>query len=122
MQLFESARWFHTHRILFVNDPDHVCVRSKPEWAKSVLSLISLSGELYMLSDDLRAYTGERLDIIRKTLPPMQTCAGETGALSVEYPAYTWTKLHGFAVQSHETPVEMEEIQLEEALNAGTGF
>lgn len=117
MQLFESARWFHTHRILFVNDPDHVCVRSKPEWAKSVLSLISLSGELYMLSDDLRAYTGERLDIIRKTLPPMQTCAGETGALSVEYPAYTWTKLHGFAVQSHETPVEMEEIQLEEALN-----
>lgn len=117
MQLFESARWFHTHRILFVNDPDHVCVRSKPAWAKSVLSLISLSGELYMLSDDLSAYTGERLDIIRKTLPPMQTCAGETGALSAEYPAYTWTKLHGFAVQSHETPVEMEDIQLEEALN-----
>ena len=117
MQLFESARWFHTHRVLFVNDPDHVCVRSKPEWARSVLSLISLSGELYMLSDALSAYTPEKLDIIRKTLPPLNTCAGETGPLSVEYPAYTWTKLHGFAVQSHETPVEMENVTLEEALN-----
>lgn len=117
MQLFESARWFHTHRVIFVNDPDHVCVRSKAEWAKSVLSLISLSGELYMLSDALNAYTPEKLDIIRKTLPPMDTCAGETGPLSVEYPAYTWTKLHGFAVQSHETPVEMENVSLEEALN-----
>lgn len=117
MQLFESARWFHTHRILFVNDPDHVCVRSKSEWVKSVLSLVSLAGELYMLSDALNAYTPEKLDIIRKTLPPVDTCAGETGPLSVEYPAYTWTKLHGFAVQSHETPVEMENVSLEEALN-----
>ncbi len=117
MQLFESARWFHTHRVLFVNDPDHVCVRSKPEWVKSVLSLISLSGELYMLSDALNAYSDEKLDIIRKTLPPIETYAGETGPLSVEYPAYTWTKLHGFAVQSHETPVEMENVTAEEAAN-----
>ena len=70
MQLFESARWFHTHRILFLNDPDHVCVRTKADWAKSVLSLISLSGELCMLSDTQQAYTPEKLDIIRKTLPP----------------------------------------------------
>lgn len=114
MQLFESARWFHTQRILFLNDPDHVCVRTKPEWAKSILSLISLSGELYMLSDIPEAYTPEKLDIIRKTLPPIQTSAGETGPLTVEYPAYTWTKLHGFAVQSHETPVEMEDVSKEE--------
>lgn len=70
MQLFESARWFHTHRILFLNDPDHVCVRTKADWAKSVLSLISLSGELCMLSDTQQAYTPEKLDIIRKTLSP----------------------------------------------------
>ena len=60
MQLFESARWFHTHRILFLNDPDHVCVRTKADWAKSVLSLISLSGELCMLSDTQQAYTPEK--------------------------------------------------------------
>lgn len=117
MQLFESARWFHTHRILFLNDPDHVCVRTKADWAKSVLSLISLSGELCMLSDTQQAYTPEKLDIIRKTLPPLETVTGETGPLSLEYPAYTWTKLHGFAVQSHETPVVMEDVSAEEAAN-----
>lgn len=115
MQLFETARWFHTQRILFLNDPDHVCVRTKPEWAKSVLSLISLSGELCMLSDTEEAYTEEKLDIIRKTLPPLSSVTAETGPLNLDYPAYTWTKLHGFAVQSHETPVEMEDVDLKEA-------
>lgn len=117
MQLFESARWFHTHRVLFTNDPDHVCVRTRPEWAKSVLSLVSLSGEVYMLSDSLEAYTPEKLEILRKTLPPLTTAAGEAGPLNVEYPAYTWTKLHGFAVQSHETPVEAENVSESEARN-----
>lgn len=115
MQLFESARWFHTQRILFLNDPDHVCVRTKREWARSILSLISLSGELYMLSDAPEVYTSEKLEILQKTLPPLTTAAGETGPLPMEYPAYTWTKLHGFAVQSHETPVEMEEVSQQEA-------
>lgn len=115
MQLFEMARWFHTQRILFVNDPDHVCVRTKPKWAQSVLSLISLSGGLCMLSDTEEAYTEEKLEIIRKTLPPLTTVTAETGNLSVDFPAYTWTKLHGFAVQSHETPVEMEDINIQDA-------
>lgn len=115
MQLFESARWFHTQRILFLNDPDHVCVRTKLEWAKTVLSLISLSGGLYMLSDTVDEYTPEKVDVIRKTLPTLQTRTAETGPLSIDYPAYTWTKLHGFAVQSHETPVIAEEASLEDA-------
>lgn len=115
MQLFEMARWFHTQRILFLNDPDHVCVRTKPEWAKSVLSLISLAGGLCMLSDTQDAYTEEKLDIIKKTLPPLPSCTAETGALNLDFPAYTWTKLHGFAVQSHETPVEMEDVDLQDA-------
>ncbi len=115
MQLFEMARWFHTQRILFLNDPDHVCVRTKPEWAKSVLSLISLAGGLCMLSDTTDAYTEEKLGIIKKTLPPLTTCTAETGPLNLDFPAYTWTKLHGFAVQSHETPVEMEDVNLKDA-------
>lgn len=117
MQLFEMARWFHTQRILFLNDPDHVCVRTKPEWAKSILSLISLAGGLCMLSDTEDAYTEEKLEIIRKTLPPLTTMTAETGPLSLDFPAYTWTKLHGFAVQSHETPVEMEDVSLKDALD-----
>lgn len=122
MQLFETARWFHTQRVLFLNDPDHVCVRTKPEWAKSVLSLISLSGGLCMLSDTEEAYTEEKLDIIRKTLPPLTTMTAETGPLSLDYPAYTWTKLHGFAVQSHETPVEMEDVDLKEAYDMAGNY
>lgn len=115
MQLFEMARWFHTQRILFLNDPDHVCVRTKAKWAQSVLSLISLSGGLCMLSDTQDAYTQEKVDIIRRTLPPLTTTTAETGALKLDFPAYTWTKLHGFAVQSHDTPVEMEEMNLKDA-------
>ena len=42
-------------------------MRTKPQWARSVLSLVSLSGELYMLSDTQQAYTPEKLDIIRRT-------------------------------------------------------
>lgn len=122
MQLFEMARWFHTQRILFLNDPDHVCVRTKPDWARSVLSLISLSGGLYMLSDTLDAYTPEKLDIIRKTLPPLKTRTGETGSLNMDFPAYTWTKLHGFAVQSHETPVVMEDITMEEVYDMAGNY
>lgn len=122
MQLFEMARWFHSQRILFLNDPDHVCVRTKLEWAKSVLSLISLAGGLYMLSDTLDAYTEEKLEVIRKTLPTLQTQTAETGALSLDFPAYTWTKLHGFAVQSHETPVEAEEISLKDAYNMAGNY
>lgn len=117
MQLFESARWFHTQRILFINDPDHVCVRTKLEWAKTVLSLISLSGGLYMLSDTLDAYNEDKCDVIKKTLPTLTTKTAETGPLSLDYPAYAWTKLHGFAVQSHETPVEAEDVSLIDARN-----
>lgn len=122
MQLFESARWFHTNRILFVNDPDHVCVRTKPEWAKSILSLISLTGELCMLSDSEEAYTSEKIDIIKRTMPPLETTTAETGMLSVEYPAYTWTKLHGFAVQSNEKPVVNEDIELMDAINMSGSY
>lgn len=122
MQLFEMARWFHTQRILFLNDPDHVCVRTNLEWAKSVLSLISLSGGLYMLSDPVESYTEDKLQVIRKTLPPLKTRTGETGPLDLRFPAYTWTKLHGFAVQSHETPVEMEEVTLEDAYNMAGNY
>lgn len=122
MQLFEMARWQHSQRILFLNDPDHVCVRTKPEWAKTVLSLISLGGGLLMLSDTEDAYTDEKVDIIRKTLPPLASRTAETGPLNMEYPAYTWTKLHGFAVQSNEQPVQPEDVELKDAIDMAGNY
>jgi alpha-galactosidase len=97
MQIVESARWFFAQRILYTNDPDHVCVRAPLEWSRTVLSLVSLSGGLYMLSDPVESYDAERIRIAQQTLPPLTTVAAETGPLDVNYAAFNWTKLHGFA-------------------------
>jgi hypothetical protein len=95
MQIIESARWMHTQRILFTNDPDHICARTNPEWARTLLSLVSLSGGVFMLSDAIDAYDEQRIRMIRRCLPPLATYTGETGPLDMRYPAYAWTKLHG---------------------------
>jgi len=97
MQIVESARWFHTQRILFLNDPDHICARTKPEWSRCLTSLVSLSGGLFMISDAIENYDDERINIIQRSLPPLGTVTAETGPMDMHYPAYTWTKQHGAA-------------------------
>jgi len=99
MQIIESARWFHSHRILFLNDPDHVCVRTKAEWAASLLSLVSLSGQLFMLSDQIDDYDAQRVRLVQKCLPPLTTSPAETGPVDMHYPAFTWLKQHGAQFQ-----------------------
>ena len=115
MQLVESARWYHTQRILFLNDPDHVCVRTKPAWSRSLLSLVSLSGGLFMLSDAVDTYNAERIRAIQRCLPPLTMMTGETGPLDVHYPAFAWTKQHGAAFKG-EIEQTWDEVSEEEAL------
>lgn len=88
MQLFETARWYFAQRILFTLDPDHICVRTRLPWAQSLLTLSSLSGSLVMLSDQTSAYDQERLELIRRTLPPIATTAAETGPVDYTLPAW----------------------------------
>lgn len=108
MQMMETARWFHTQRILYINDPDHLCLRSKYEWAKSAISLCSLSGGLFMLSDTPEEYDEQRVSMIRKNLPPLNTYTAETGILDTDIQAYTWTKAHGAAfVASRDAEIKM---------------
>lgn len=116
MQLVESARWFFTQRILFLNDPDHVCVRAPFEWSRSVLSMVSLTGGLFMLSDALKEYDEKRLDLVRKCIPTLTTVTAETGPLQADYAAFTWTKLHGFQVLD-EKPFAAEHMSDEDARN-----
>ncbi len=116
MQMVESARWFHAQRILFINDPDHICARARIEWTRSVASLVSLTGGLFMLSDPLADYDPDRIYAIQRCLPPLPTFAGETGPLDTSYPAFTWTKLHGFAVP-RENVVAAEDVSPEDALH-----
>jgi hypothetical protein len=115
MQIMESARWWHTHRIVWQNDPDHVCVRAKKEWVRSVLSTVSLTGQLFMLSDSIEEYDDpERVHMIQRCLPPLTTVPGETGQLDDEYTAFTWTKFHGFGVLD-DPPYSAEDMDEEEA-------
>ncbi|MFQ5806030.1 MAG: Sip1-related alpha-galactosidase [Phycisphaerae bacterium] len=116
MQLVESARWFFTHRVLYQNDPDHVCVRAPFEWSRSVLSLVSLTGQLFMLSDALEEYDEERLRLIQRCIPPLTTMTAETAPLDSDYAAFTWTKFHGFHVLD-ESPFAAETMTDEEARN-----
>lgn len=97
MQIAEAARWFHTQRILFLNDPDHICARTRPEWAQALLSHVSLTGGLFMLSDPIASYDEPRIRMIQRVLPPLPTVTAETGPLDMHYPAFAWTKEHGAA-------------------------
>jgi hypothetical protein len=87
MQLRETARWFFAQRILFTVDPDHVCVRGELNWVRMMLSMVALTGGLYMISDKPESYDEQRLELIRKTLPGTTVRAAETGPVSYETPA-----------------------------------
>jgi alpha-galactosidase len=87
MQLRETARWFFAQRILFTVDPDHVCVRGELNWVRMMLSMVTLTGGLYMISDKPESYDEKRLELIRKTLPGATVRAAETGSVNYETPA-----------------------------------
>ncbi len=87
MQLRETARWFFTQRILFTVDPDHVCVRGELNWVRMMLSLVTLTGGLYMISDKPESYDEQRLELIQKTLPGTVVRTAETGPVSYDTPA-----------------------------------
>ena len=92
MQVFETARCYFAQRVLFTLDPDHVCARTQVEWARMLLSFVSLTGGLYMLSDPLECYDAPRMDIIRKTLPALPVFAAETGPIDYTTPAFCWSE------------------------------
>ncbi len=121
MQMVETARWIYTQRILFINDPDHLCLRSRYEWARSAISLASLSGGLLMLSDAPDEYDEKRVDMIQKNLPALKTYAGETGILPMDIQAFTWTKAHGAAFTKARADGPYDEAIPLEALIAASG-
>ncbi|MFD2114910.1 Sip1-related alpha-galactosidase [Paenibacillus yanchengensis] len=85
-QVVESARWYHTHRILFLNDPDYACMRTEPAWGKMLLSLISLSGQMLIISDNPALYDKETIHTIQRCMPAISTRTAETGPLDMTVP------------------------------------
>ncbi|MFC7680659.1 hypothetical protein [Paenibacillus sp. GCM10028914] len=120
MQLVESARWFHTQRILFLNDPDHVCVRAPLEWARSAISLVSLTGGLLMISDKPESYDEERINMIRRNLPPLTTVTAETGAFELNLPAFAWTHVKGYSVDLHRAGEQKTQADMNDIGEDGT--
>jgi alpha-galactosidase len=63
------------HRRWWLNDPD--CLLARPTThltlaeTQSLATVIAFTGGLTLLSDDLPALPAERLELIRKLLPPM---------------------------------------------------
>ena len=92
MQIRESARWYFAQRIMFTLDPDVVCVRGRDAYVRTLLSLVSLMGGLYMISDKPETYDDTHLEMICRTLPPLTTCAAETGPVDYTTPACIYTR------------------------------
>lgn len=111
----------HLHGKWWVNDPDCLLVRrdhsrlTLPE-VQTLLSVMSLSGGMLLLSDDLRGLPGERLQLARQTLPPSGKTAQALGVLSEEKPhrfVYTGvdrsgtTTALGALINWHDGPREL---------------
>lgn len=90
MQIRETARWYFAQRILFTVDPDHVCVRAQLPWVRMMLSLVSLSGGVMMISDPPQTYDLERIELMKKTMPPLEVHSGEIGPVDYSTPACTY--------------------------------
>ncbi len=81
----------HLHGKWWMNDPDCLLVRrdksslTLPE-VQTLVSVMSLSGGMLLLSDDLRGLPGEREQLVRQTLPPSGVAARALGLLTTEKP------------------------------------
>lgn len=81
----------HLHGKWWLNDPDCVLVRrdksrlTLPE-VQTLLSVMSLSGGMLLLSDDLRSLPKERLQLVQMALPPSGLTGRAIGVLTDEKP------------------------------------
>lgn len=88
MQILETARWYFAQRNLFTLDPDHICVRTELPWARLLLSVVSLSGGLLMLSDPISTYDADRISLIERTIPALETRTAEIAPVDYTIPAF----------------------------------
>ena len=84
-QLYYFAEMFPCNRILFVNDPDHMLMRTEPEWGRAKVSTVSLGGGTYMFSDKPEELDKERIYILQRGLPSLETYPAESGPLHLDH-------------------------------------
>ena len=84
-QLYYFAEMFPLQRVLFVNDPDHMVMRVDPEWGKAKVSTVSLGGGTYMFSDKPEDMTQEKVYILQRGIPSLETYPAESGPLHTNH-------------------------------------
>ncbi len=74
---FESAiqstmQWLYLNHIVWWTDPDVVCVREPLtlEQARAWVTLVSITGQMLMTSDDMPALDANRVELLRRAYPP----------------------------------------------------
>jgi len=67
-----GARNYHLHGRIWYNDPDPLYVRTSLPLAqaRAICSWVAVSGQLNLCSDALPDLPAERLDILKRTMPP----------------------------------------------------
>lgn len=66
------SQFHHLNDIVWRNDPDYMCLRVPVEQARAWASLTAMAGGHVMVSDPIKDYDAERVEILRKVGPPMQ--------------------------------------------------
>lgn len=84
-QLYYFAEMFPCNRILFVNDPDHMLLRTDKEWGRAKVSTVSLGGGSYMFSDKPEDLDQERIYILQRGLPSLETYPAESGQMHLDH-------------------------------------
>ncbi len=84
-QLYYFAEMFPLNRVLFVNDPDHMVMRVSEEWGRAKVSTVSLGGGTYMFSDKPEDLDKERIYILQRGLPSLETYPAESGQMHLDH-------------------------------------
>jgi alpha-galactosidase len=65
------AQFHHLNNVVWLNDPDYMCLRLPAKQAETWITLTALAGGHLMVSDPVKEYDAERLSMLRKAGPPM---------------------------------------------------
>ena len=66
-----TMRWLFLNNIAFYTDPDAVCVRSPltPDQARMWATMVGITGQLLMASDDMTKLPADRVDMLKRIFP-----------------------------------------------------
>lgn len=87
-------RGYYLHNIVWYSDPDVLCVRPPLSMDEACLwtSLMGLSGQILMVSDNMPALPPERVELLRRVFPAADVVPSDLFPLTV-YPAIWDTRI-----------------------------